>query len=215
MTVAPAAPMDRFADTFTSGTDALADALPRLADEDAVSLPLLDPQARQRLIDAAADLPFRPARPVIGEGERAVHQEFDICMTFPDNSLFHAFAAEMARWVNGALDRLDPPLLSEPMRFNDLALQRYEPGSLGITAHRDHVRYEGLVALVLLSGAARFFVCADRSGRDAREVPAPAGHVLLMRAPGFAGRRDRPFHFLRNITRQRLSLGLRHDVRAA
>jgi hypothetical protein len=35
-----------------------------------------------------------------------------------------------------------------------------------------------------------------------------------MRAPGFAGRRDRPFHFLRDVTQARLALGLRHDLRA-
>jgi hypothetical protein len=35
-----------------------------------------------------------------------------------------------------------------------------------------------------------------------------------MRAPGFAGRRDRPFHYLSDVTQTRLALGLRHDLRA-
>ena len=66
MTIAPSAPMGAFAGSFATGADALAAALMRLVAEDAVSLPLLDPSARRRLADAAADLPFRPARPVIG-----------------------------------------------------------------------------------------------------------------------------------------------------
>ena len=53
----------------------------------------------------------------------------------------------------------------------------------------------------------------ERSGRGAREVPCPPGDLLLMRAPGFAGRRDRPFHYLSDVTQARLTLGLRHDLR--
>ena len=32
-----------------------------------------------------------------------------------------------------------------------------------------------------------------------------------MRAPGFHGRKDRPFHFLDGITVERYSLGMRYD----
>ena len=32
-----------------------------------------------------------------------------------------------------------------------------------------------------------------------------------MRAPGFHGRKDRPFHFLDGITIERYSLGMRYD----
>ena len=70
------------------------------------------------------------------------------------------------------------------------------------------------MAIVTLAGRASFFLCADRSGRDAREVPIPPGSLLLMRAPGFAGRRDRPFHMLSEVSETRIALGLRHDVEA-
>jgi len=112
------------------------------------------------------------------------------------------------------LTRRRPPVAC-PFRFNDLIVQRYEPGALGITPHRDHRRYEGLIAVIPLSGAARFLLCANRSGDAAREVPAPPGSLVLMRGAGFAGRSDRPFHMVRDIGRRRLSLGLRHDVEAA
>jgi hypothetical protein len=199
---------------LATGTEALAEALGRLATEDAVSLPLLDP-ARSRTLAAAAErLPFRPATPLIGEADRQVRQDFELTTEIPAGSPFHALAAELERLIARALRTVEPPPLTAPPRFNDLIIQRYHRGSAGITPHRDHIRYVGLVAIVTLAGSTRFFICPDRSGRDAREVAMPPGSLLLMRAPGFAGRRDRPFHTLSEVTEQRISLGLRHDTRA-
>ncbi len=205
-----------------AGPAELAGALARLDAEPAVSLPLLGARARRRLIGRTTRLPYRPAVPVVGAGANAVRQDFELCMAIPEHSLLRAFAATLEASLNAALDRLEPqPLarpLDHPLRLNDVIVQRYPKGSLGITAHRDHLRYQGLVALVTLSGAARFCLCDDRAGRGARELPCPPGHLLLLRAPGFGfgdrgGRRDRPFHFLDRVTRSRLSLGLRHDAR--
>ena len=204
---------DHFTPGFRVAPEALAAALERLPAEDLVSLPLLDRAARQRLSGATAHLAFRRARPVVGEGERAVHQDFVICMDVPWRSLLWRFAAALEQDINAGLRLCGTPLLAPRFHINDLAIQRYERGSRGITPHRDHVRYDGLVAVIPLSGAARFCLCPDRSGRDARELPSAPGSLLLMRAPGFADRRDRPFHFVADITRRRLSLGLRHDNR--
>ncbi len=201
-----------------AGPAELAGALARLDAAHAVSLPLLGARARRRLIGSTTRLPYRPAVPVVGAGANAVRQDFELCMAIPERSLLRAFAAALEALLNAALDRLEPRPLARPLHLNDLVVQRYPKGSLGITAHRDHLRYQGLVALVTLSGAARFCLCDDRAGRGARELPCPPGHLLLLRAPGFGfgdrgGRRDRPFHFLDRMTRSRLSLGLRHDAR--
>jgi hypothetical protein len=200
---------------FVADPAEIAGAIARISTEDAVSLPLLDARVRRRLLGAAARLPYRLAKPLIGEGEKKVRQDFVLCMPLPPRSLFHVFAAAFERLIAAALARLDPAPLPAPPCFNDLIVQRYEPGSRGITPHLDHIRYEGLVALLPLSGAARFFICDDRAGRGAREIPAPSGNLMLLRAPGFGGTRQRPFHFLRDVTRRRTSLGLRHDARAA
>ncbi len=208
-----------FATGELAGPADLAGALARLEADHAVTLPLLGARARRRLIGATTRLPYRPAIPVIGTGANEVHQDFELCMAIPERSLLRAFAAALERLLNAALDRLEARPLAQPLRLNDLIVQRYPKGSFGITAHRDHLRYEGLVALVTLAGKARFCLCDDRAGGGAREFPCPPGHLLLMRAPGFGfgdrgGRRQRPFHFLDRVTRQRLSLGLRHDARA-
>ena len=44
-------------------------------------------------------------------------------------------------------------------------------------------------------------------------MPIAPGSLLLMRAPGFAGREDRPFHFLNEVAEERVCLGLRYDTR--
>lgn len=196
------------------GAAALAAALERLAVEDALSVTGLRPGAVPELVAASETLPYRRARPMIGEGEKAVYQDFDLCADLPKQSVFHALAAELEHLLAAALARTSAPLLTHAPRLNDLIVQRYETGSRGITPHRDHLRYEDLVVIIPLSGGARFFVCADRARDAAREVPAPVGHLVLMRAPGFAGSRARPFHFVTDVTERRISFGLRHDVRA-
>ncbi len=211
-----------FATDDLTGPAELAGALARLEAAHAVSLPLLGARARRRLIGATTRLPYRPAIPVVGAGANAVRQDFELCMAIPERSLLRAFAAALERLLNAALDRLERQPrgrpLDHPQRLNDLIVQRYPKDSFGNTAHRDHIRYQDLVALVTLSGNARFCLCDDRAGRGAHELPCPPGHLLLMRAPGFGfgdrgDRRDRPFHFLDRVTRPRLSLGLRHDAR--
>lgn len=200
---------------FVCGARDLAEALTRMADEDAVSLPLLGAEDCRALVEATQSLPFRRARPVIGEGTEAVHQDFELNYDLPPGSAFHGVAQELERLLAEALRLAPRPLLAAPPPLNDLIVQRYAAGSRGITPHRDHIRYEDLVIIVPLSGSARFYLCAARDGSNAREIPAPVGSAVIMRAPGFAGSRARPFHFVTEIAAERLSFGLRHDVRDA
>lgn len=193
-------------------TDAWPVALAALAEgRPAVSFPLLGPEACETLLVAARRLPFRPARPRIGEGTQAVYQDFEINMTPPAESPLLAFV----RWLNGevgaALARLPAPPLPDGFAFNDLAIQRYRAGAAGITAHRDHVRYRGLIGLLSLTGRAHLYTCRDRRGGTPHEVDCTPGRLVLMPGPGFAGREERPFHFLNAVGAERYSLGIRCD----
>lgn len=181
-----------------------------LADEQSLILALT------RLSEGApaASLPFLDAgerRRQVGAGEHSVHQDFDINMTPPAGSLVCAFAATLGLRLGQALALLAQPPLPLDFRFNDVVIQRYPAGSAGITAHRDHLRYRGLIALLSLSGSARLFTCRERAGDDPREVDCAPGRLVLMPAPGFAGGDARPFHFLRDIRHRRYSLGIRYD----
>ena len=189
---------------------AMAAALDRVAREDAAVVPLLAPAACRPFIESGADLSFRRARPVMGEGERTVYQDFDICLTIPRPHRLWHLAGAVERLIAAALAAMQAPPLDE-FRINDLVLQRYPPGARGITPHRDHVRYVGLVTIVQLSGDGRFGLCAERSGAGTRALRAGPGDAILMRAPGFGGCPERPFHFLDGITAERYSLGMRCD----
>jgi hypothetical protein len=205
-------PAERMLDHLVLPAEALGTAIDRLAAEDALSLPVLSEPLRAYLLEESAHLTYRPARPVVGRGDKAVFQDFELCMSFAEASPFRTFARALDRLTWAALAGREE-LLQPGFTYNDLIVQRYEPGCAGITPHRDHIAYEGLVSLVILSGEADFLICADRAGTGEREIASPEGSLLLMRGAGFAGLRTRPFHLLRNVRTRRVSFGLRYDIR--
>ena len=89
---------------------------------------------------------------------------------------------------------------------------KYEKGSIGITPHRDGLRYKNMICNFNINGRGRFFICSDRSGKDSKEVDFPPGNLLLMRAPGFFGGNKRPFHYVTDISETRYVLGLRQRI---
>ena len=205
-------PEERILENFELSAAELGRAVSGLPGEDAVSLPFVSEDLRRFLLQESALLPYRPARPTVGKDERTVYQDFELCMTFDAQSPFREFARALDRLTNAAVQHAGFDL-DTPFSFNDLIVQRYMPGSGGITPHRDHVRYVGLVALVILAGDADFYLCGDRDGSDAKFIDSPEGCLLLMRGAGFAGLKTRPFHMLKNIRSFRVSFGLRHDTR--
>lgn len=204
----------QFADRIELSARELANAIDRLRTQDALTLPLIPETTCQDLITACDALTYRDARPVVGKNGQTVLQDFILCYDIPAENPLVEFAKVFSDLTIKALGQLDPCPYDGAFSYNDLILQRYPPGSQGISPHRDHLRYECLVALVILAGDGKFQVCRDRSGANAQEVPSPPGCLLLMRAPGLHGRRDRPFHLLTDISQERYSFGLRYDVRA-
>jgi len=191
----------------------LAARLERLKTRRAVSLHVLSAPVLGALVDAAEALPFRSARYEVGKPEARVYQEFDYCGAVPGGHPFHGLARWFEARLKRALRRMAEPPVDLDFTINDVVCQHYRPGDLGITPHRDHIAYTGLVVLLVLDGHGRFFVCDDRRGGNQREIDAAPGRVILMPGPGYAGRRDRPFHMVRDITSRRYSVGLRHDAR--
>jgi hypothetical protein len=202
-----------FNTAFLADTAAMADALLRVGDEEATSLALLPADALEPLLEEARGLPYRPAKPVVGQGDAAVHQDFDLTTEIPPDGALMALSRALNRLIGNALDTMRSPPLPGGFEINDYIVQRYPAGCAGMSPHRDHIRYTGLVAIVMLGGAGRFLVCDDRAGVNEREIPCAPGDLLLMRAPGFQPRGDRPFHAVRDITEDRYILGLRHDAR--
>ena len=197
---------------FSLDEAVLADTLRRVARDGAAAVPALSLPARRALMRAVGGLSFRTARPVVGSGARAVTQAFDIADDVPATGPFGELAGELAGRLNAALARDDTPACAT-IAFNDRVAQRYPAGDLGISPHKDHVRYVHLVVNIVLQGFGRLYICPERSFEDALAIPGSAGDLLLMRAPGFAGSDHRPFHAIGEITQERLVLGLRQDAR--
>lgn len=182
-----------------------------LAAEGAVSHPLLSESERARLLALAEAVPYAPGRSTVGSGDAIVRQELEWSDAFGDAGPFHDLTARYQALWDRALADLPTYPFATPLDFNEMMLTRYEPGWLGITPHRDHASYVNLVALIVLGGQGRFCVAADRAGNDARAVDGTPGRVILMRAPGFLGSAERPFHFVTDIRATRVVFGLRHE----
>lgn len=197
---------------FLATPQSFALAIDRLEAEDAITFRFLDEALTCHLLAESEKLTYRPATPAIGPEERRVFQDFELTMSFQPDDPFSRFARALDRLCAAALERLDQNPCPG-MTHNDLILQRYQPGSGGITPHRDHIRYRGLVSLFVLAGEGDFYVCKDREGTDAKRLPSPPGSLVLMRGAGFAGMKDRPFHMLKDIRSFRVSFGLRWDTR--
>ena len=176
-------------------------------------MPYLTGKECAELVGSCKQLTFRDASPVLGKPGHEVYQDLELTTDIPRDSPLLALGQTIG---GGPCRKLSTGWTRRPLDYpfviNDFIVQRYAPGQQGITPHRDHVRYRGLVAIIVLSGAGKFWVCDDREGGNARPIPESPGVLLLMRAPDFAGRTDRPFHALSGITETRYSFGMRHDV---
>ncbi|HEY3894259.1 MAG TPA: hypothetical protein VGL88_02710 [Pseudonocardiaceae bacterium] len=96
----------------------------------------------------------------------------------------------------------------------EAAVQRYQPGSLGITAHRDQRRFARLVAVITVTGRAPFMLCRNREGDPVRTWQASEGSLVLLRGPGLDGNPDgRPMHAVGGpAASPRTSVGIRMDT---
>jgi len=128
---------------FVSDCQQAKEALTSLAAEDVACLPLLFAPELEPLLHAARALTYRTAWREVGGGDQVVRQDFDICMAPPKPGPLWQLAARLEKFLSTALAACRPALLDDPLNLNDLVLQRYPAGSFGITAHRDHVRYDG------------------------------------------------------------------------
>lgn len=177
----------------------------------ALSLPVLSDAFRRKLLSEAEAAEFRPARETVGSGGRAVHQRMEVCDSFSRESRFAALREGFQSLWDASFSKLPSDPFENAVQFNDLMLQRYPRGAVGITPHRDRSGYRNVICLFVLAGYGRFGVCTDRSGSDAREIANAPGDVILTRAPGFLGSSLRPFHFVRDIVEPRYVFGLRQE----
>lgn len=205
--------LERFESSSCIEDLSLASSLEQLKTQNALSLPIIRGDLLLELADAAGDLYYRPARNVTGGEKSRVYQEFGYCDQVPEGHMIWLLGRWLENRIKAALTLLDEPPIESNFLINDVVCQKYLPGNLGITAHRDHIAYSQLIILVILNGQGRYFVCKNRQGDEEQEIKHEPGWAILMPGPGYAGRNDRPFHLVRDISKLRYSVGLRHDTR--
>lgn len=174
-------------------------------------MPLLTETARRSLLQQAERFCYVPEVKTVGAADQVVRTEYST-FKLTDQALFLEFQFAFQELLDREFAKLDRNVFHRKQKFNAMVLQRYLPGELGITPHRDSLRAINLIALMNLGGTAEFHRCDDRQGRNSILLDTTPGNAILMRAPGFLDAQIRPFHYLTNIRSIRYSLGLRQRI---
>ena len=142
-------------------------------------------------------------------GPRKVKQDFVSFDKFPPESLFLQVRDELCEELRTLFIMGSPCNLTENLQFTHQVVQRYEPGPLGIGAHKDGKSHINLIALLVLEGRDGLHACEDGEGKNSALVPNKAGDLILMRGAGFAGIDQQPYHLVKDITERRTVLAFR------
>lgn len=142
-------------------------------------------------------------------GEYNTEQNFRAVDDFAPEGLFVDIRFALEEYLRVKFEGCPENPLSKPLQFNELVVQRYAPGPLGITPHKDLLRCINVIVILVLEGQAEFCLCDDREGNNPRALKNEPGDLLLMRGAHFGGQTIRPFHTVKNIRSQRTTYGLR------
>ena len=187
----------------------LAGAISTLEYLNAASVPVLSEQFRRALLKEANSYSMRPVRETMGKPGNLVKQKMNVQSELNPDGLFGELATKFQDFFNQSVSQCG--FFDGKAIFNDWMLQKYDVGSYGITPHRDRTDYRYIICLFVIEGQGRFYVSNDRQKNGQREIANLPGDVILLPAPGFKGMKERPFHYLEEITEERVVFGLRHD----
>ncbi len=176
-----------------------------------VSFPILPEIRRKKLVEEAELCTYEKQPEVVGNHN--VREQLSSCKTPKKDGRFIELKKDVTEILNYKLSLLpNNPFESSFITFNEISIQRYEKDSLGITPHVDNFSCKNLVLVFLLKGKGDFFLCDNRDGVNPKALDTSIGNMIILRAPGFFGSTVRPFHFVTNITEERITFGLRHNI---
>ena len=187
-----------------------------LKSEGGISIPILNHRYCEILLEEVALYGFEGNSEYIRKGTQSeVRQQLSVVRDPYPKGLFSALRDDfVSAWSCALRVATEIPFpFDRPLSFNDLSLQKYEAGSIGITPHVDGKNMRNLICVFCLSGKARFVLCDDRAGTNPRELSTKPGNVILLRAPGFLGSEDQQFHFVTDVSSERIIFGMRQKVK--
>jgi len=159
----------------------------------------------QEILDSLDYSTFQLATPV--QGTRKVQQNFSY-MNFEMEENRNSFTFLCIKGI----ERFLGSMLDSPIAFNDVVFQRYTAGeSIGIAPHHDKNCFIYCIAILLLKGDSNLYIYEDGEGKNPRPINAKPGDCILLRAPGIGGEQHGPYHGVANVTKERITLTLRHQ----
>lgn len=179
--------------------------LARINANGAASVPILPDSYRKALLEEADMYEFQKQDEIVGPAK--VREQLSSVHDILSGSLFERLRDDFQGIIR--LPRRGPSPFQTPLDLNEIVLQKYEAGSIGITPHKDFANNINLICVFILAGRARFALCDDRAGNNARDFDTTPGNVILMRAPGFMSSDFRPFHFVSDVTELRTICAIR------
>lgn len=183
--------------------------LEQLETNGGVSIPIISDSYRTRLLEEAETYHYEKQPEIVGPAK--VREQLSSIKEFRPGSLFFRLKDDFQKKLDEKLVKLASYPFAQPLAFNEMSLQLYEKGSIGITPHMDGLSQLNLICIFVLTGTSTFALCDDRSGLNARTLDTTPGNVIIMRAPGFLSSDFRPFHFVKDITERRIVFGLRQS----
>ncbi len=101
----------------------------------------------------------------------------------------------------------------DELDFNKMGFHRYPEGSFGITPHQDYESHLNLISMFNLVGDANFYYCEDEKKNGSVKLDSSPGSLVLLRAPRNKNEEEyRPFHYIKPMKNERLSLNVRTKI---
>ncbi|HZS43208.1 MAG TPA: dihydroneopterin aldolase [Candidatus Paceibacterota bacterium] len=177
-----------------------------------VSIPILSESYRKNLLAEAETYKYNKQPEIVGPAK--VHEQLSSTYDFKPDSLFFRLKADFEDLLNRKIKELITYPFERELDFNEMSLQLYEKGSIGITPHMDSKRAINLICIFILTGQAKLAICDDREGNNPRFLETTPGNLILLRGPGLFNSDSRPFHFVSEVTERRIIFGMRQKLSA-
>ncbi len=185
-----------------------------LATVGGISIPLLPERRREELVVEARTHRYVDQPKEVGRHK--VHEEVSSSEVFTEDSPFHRLRQNVQALLSQRLLQQQQSYWGpNPFSFNDVVLQKFLPGSIGVTPHREGRSKINLFCVIILCGDGKTAICSNRKGDNPIFLDTTPGNALLFRGLGFMGmgaEEDQPLHFLTDVTSERITFCLRQRV---